>query len=192
MLYYFFQYLDKTLDVPGTGVFQYITFRSGLAIILSLMISTIYGKRIINYLRRQQIGETVRELGLEGQTQKAGTPTMGGFDYYFFHLILVLLLARLDNIYVILLIVTTLWMGTIGFIDDYIKIFKKDKEGLKGRFKVIGQVGLGIIVGSVLYFHPGVTVRKLDTATTDIFKEGDSNYGCGKRRKINRYHYSVL
>jgi len=171
MLYYFFQYLDKTLDVPGTGVFQYITFRSGLAIILSLMISTIYGKRIINYLRRQQIGETVRELGLEGQTQKAGTPTMGGLIIIFSTLIPVLLLARLDNIYVILLIVTTLWMGTIGFIDDYIKIFKKDKEGLKGRFKVIGQVGLGIIVGSVLYFHPGVTVRT-DTSTTDIFKEG--------------------
>ena len=171
MLYYFFQYLDKTLDVPGTGVFQYITFRSGLAIILSLMISTIFGKRIINYLRRLQIGETVRELGLEGQTQKAGTPTMGGLIIIFSTLIPVLLLAKLDNIYVILLIVTTLWMGTIGFIDDYIKIFKKDKEGLKGRFKVIGQVGLGIIVGSVLYFHPGVTVRT-DTATTDIFKEG--------------------
>ena len=182
MLYYFFQYLDKTLDVPGTGVFQYITFRSGLAIILSLMISTIYGKRIINYLRRQQIGETVRELGLEGQTQKTGTPTMGGLIIIFSTLIPVLLLARLDNIYVILLIVTTLWMGTIGFIDDYIKIFKKDKEGLKGRFKVIGQVGLGIIVGSVLYFHPGVTVRT-DTATTDIFKEGTVITAVAKEEK---------
>ncbi len=147
MLYYFFQYLDKALDVPGTGVFQYITFRSGLAIILSLMISTIFGKRVINYLRRLQIGETVRELGLEGQTQKAGTPTMGGLIIIFSTLIPVLLLAKLDNIYIILLIVTTLWMGTIGFIDDYIKIFKKDKEGLKGKFKVIGQVGLGLIVG---------------------------------------------
>lgn len=171
MLYYFFEYLHKTLDVPGAGVFQYITFRSGLAIILSLMISTIYGKRIINYLRRQQIGETVRELGLEGQTQKAGTPTMGGLIIIFSTLIPVLLLAKLDNIYVMLLIVTTLWMGIIGFIDDYIKIFKKDKEGLKGRFKVIGQVGLGLIVGSVLYFHPAVTVRT-DTSTADIFKEG--------------------
>lgn len=171
MLYYFFEYLHKTLDVPGAGVFQYITFRSGLAIILSLMISTIYGKRIINYLRRQQIGETVRELGLEGQTQKAGTPTMGGLIIIFSTLIPVFLLAKLDNIYVLLLIVTTLWMGTIGFIDDYIKIFKKDKEGLKGKFKVIGQVGLGLIVGSVLYFHPGVTVRT-DTSTNDIFKEG--------------------
>lgn len=169
MLYYFFQYLDKTLDIPGTGVFQYITFRSGLAIILSLMISTIFGKRIINFLRKQQIGETVRELGLEGQKEKAGTPTMGGLIIIFSTLIPVFLLAKLDNVYVMLLIVTTLWMGTIGFIDDYIKIFKKDKEGLKGKFKVVGQVGLGIIVGSVLYFHPGVTVRT-DTATSNIFQ----------------------
>lgn len=182
MLYYFFQYLDKTLDVPGTGVFQYITFRSGLAIILSLMISTIFGKRVINYLRRLQIGETVRELGLEGQTQKAGTPTMGGLIIIFSTLIPVLLLAKLDNIYVMLLIVTTLWMGTIGFIDDYIKIFKKDKEGLKGRFKVIGQIGLGLIVGSVLYFHPGVTVRT-DTSTTDIFKQGATVSAVAKEEK---------
>ncbi len=163
MLYYLFEYLDKQLDVPGTGVFQYITFRSGLAVMLSLFISTVFGKKIINFLRRQQIGETVRELGLEGQTQKAGTPTMGGLIIIMSTLIPVLLLAKLDNIYVMLLIVTTLWMGTIGFIDDYIKIFKKDKEGLKGKFKVVGQVGLGLIVGYVLYFHPGVTVRT-DTA----------------------------
>lgn len=182
MLYYFFQYLDKTMDVPGTGVFQYITFRSGLAIILSLMISTIFGKRVINYLRRLQIGETVRELGLEGQTQKAGTPTMGGLIIIFSTLIPVLLLAKLDNIYVILLLVTTIWMGTIGFIDDYIKIFKKDKEGLKGRFKVIGQVGLGLIVGSVLYFHPAVTVRT-DTSTTDVFKQGVTVSAVAKEEK---------
>lgn len=160
MLYYLFEYLDKTLDVPGTGVFQYITFRSALAIILSLMISTIYGKKIINFLRNQQVGETVRELGLEGQTQKAGTPTMGGIIIIIATLIPVLLLTKLNNIYIILLIITTIWMGTIGFIDDYIKIFKKDKQGLKGIFKVIGQVGLGLIVGSVLYFHPNVTVRE--------------------------------
>ena len=159
MLYYFFEYLDQTLNVPGTGVFQYITFRSGLAVLLSLMISTIYGKKIINFLRNQQVGETVRELGLAGQTQKAGTPTMGGLIIIVATLIPVLLLARLDNIYIMLLIVTTLWMGTIGFIDDYIKIFKKDKQGLKGIFKVIGQVGLGLIVGTILYFDPGVTVR---------------------------------
>ena len=170
MLYYLFEYLDKTLDVPGTGVFQYITFRSGLAVLLSLLISTIFGKRIINFLRNQQVGETVRELGLEGQTQKAGTPTMGGLIIIMATLIPVILLAKLDNIYIILLIVTTLWMGTIGFIDDYIKIFKKDKEGLKGKFKVIGQVGLGLIVGSVLYFNPGVTVRK-DTQRTTITQQ---------------------
>ena len=160
MLYYLFEYLDKTMDVPGAGVFQYITFRSALALILSLMISTIYGKKIITFLRNQQVGETVRELGLDGQTQKAGTPTMGGLIIIIATLIPVLLLTKLNNIYIILLVVTTLWMGTIGFIDDYIKIFKKDKQGLKGIFKVVGQVGLGLVVGSVLYFNPNVTVRE--------------------------------
>ncbi|WP_333695253.1 phospho-N-acetylmuramoyl-pentapeptide-transferase [Flavobacterium sp.] len=174
MLYYLFDYLNKAFDIPGTGVFQYITFRSGLAVLLSLLISTIYGKKVIEFLRKQQVGETVRELGLAGQTQKAGTPTMGGLIIIMATLIPVLLLAKLDNIYVILLIVTTLWMGTIGFIDDYIKIFKKDKAGLKGIFKVIGQVGLGLIVGSVLYFHPGVTVRK-DTQRTNILEQTVQN-----------------
>ncbi len=159
MLYYFFEYLNEHARIPGTGVFQYITFRSALAVLLSLLISTVYGKKIINFLRNQQVGETVRELGLAGQTQKAGTPTMGGLIIIVATLIPAVLLARLDNIYIMLLIVATLWMGTIGFIDDYIKIFKKDKKGLKGGFKVIGQVGLGIIVGAVLYFDPGVTVR---------------------------------
>ncbi len=170
MLYYLFEYLDKQLDIPGTGVFQYITFRSGMAVMLSLFISTVFGKKIISFLRRQQIGETVRDLGLEGQAQKAGTPTMGGLIIIVATLIPVLLLAKLDNVYVMLLIVTTLWMGTIGFIDDYIKKFKKDKEGLKGKFKVIGQVGLGLIVGYVLYFHPGVTVRT-DTSKVNIYAE---------------------
>ncbi len=167
MLYYIFQYLDKAFDVPGAGVFQYITFRSALAFILSLLIATIYGKKIINFLRKQQVGETVRELGLEGQTQKAGTPTMGGVIIILATLIPVFLLAKLNNIYIALLIMTTLWMGTIGFIDDYIKIFKKDKQGLKGIFKVIGQVGLGLIVGTVLYLSPDVTVRK-DTITSRV------------------------
>jgi phospho-N-acetylmuramoyl-pentapeptide-transferase len=167
MLYYIFQYLDKAFDIPGAGVFQYITFRSALAFILSLLIATIYGKKIINYLRNQQVGETVRELGLEGQSAKAGTPTMGGIIIILATLIPVLLLAKLNNIYIIMLIVTTIWMGTIGFIDDYIKIFKKDKQGLKGVFKVIGQVGLGLIVGTVLYLSPDVTVRK-DTLTSRI------------------------
>jgi len=174
MLYYLFEFLDKKWDVPGTGVFQYITFRSGLAVILSLFISTVFGKKIINFLRRQQIGETVRELGLEGQSQKAGTPTMGGLIIIIATLIPVILLAKLDNIYVMLLIVTTLWMGTIGFIDDYIKIFKKDKEGLKGRFKVVGQIGLGLIVGYILYFHPSVTVRT-DTGRINIYAEQTQN-----------------
>jgi phospho-N-acetylmuramoyl-pentapeptide-transferase len=160
MLYYIFEYLNKHFNLPGAGVFQYITFRSALAIILSLSISTIFGKRTINYLRKKQIGETVRELGLAGQNEKAGTPTMGGIIIIFATLIPVFLLTKLDNIYIILLIVTTLWMGCIGFLDDYIKIFKKDKQGLKGIFKVIGQVGLGIIVGSVLYLHPEVTIKQ--------------------------------
>ncbi|EKT4547359.1 phospho-N-acetylmuramoyl-pentapeptide-transferase [Flavobacterium psychrophilum] len=160
MLYYLFQYLDKYFDFPGAGVFQYITFRSALAIIMSLLISTIFGKRVISDLSRLQVGETVRELGLEGQTQKAGTPTMGGLIIIFSTLLPVLLLAKLNNIYIILLIVTTIWMGAIGFLDDYIKIFKKDKAGLKGIFKVIGQVGLGLIVGTTLYFHQDVTIRE--------------------------------
>ena len=170
MLYYLFEYLDKTMDIPGTGVFQYITFRSALAFILSLLLSTIYGKRVVAFLRKQQIGESVRELGLEGQKEKAGTPTMGGLIIIFATLIPVFLFAKLQNIYIVLLIVTTLWMGIIGFIDDYIKIFKKDKEGLKGIFKVFGQVGLGLIVGSVLYFNPDVTIRT-ETATSNVLKE---------------------
>ena len=160
MLYYFFEYLDKTLNVPGTGVFQYITFRSALALILSLLLSTIYGKKIIEILRRKQLGETVRDLGLAGQNQKAGTPTMGGIIIIIATLIPVFLLTKLNNVYIVLLIITTLWMGTIGFIDDYLKILKKDKAGLHGKFKIVGQVGLGIIVGSVLYFHPSVTIRE--------------------------------
>ena len=160
MLYYLFEYLDKTLDVPGAGVFQYITFRSALALILSLLLSTIYGKKIIGILRTKQLGETVRDLGLAGQNQKAGTPTMGGIIIIIATLIPVFLFTKLNNVYVVLLIITTLWMGTIGFIDDYLKIKFKNKEGLKGKFKIVGQVGLGIIVGSVLYFHPSVTIRE--------------------------------
>ena len=174
MLYYLFEYLNKTMDIPGTGVFQYITFRSALAFILSLLLSIIYGKRVIGFLRKQQIGESVRELGLEGQKEKAGTPTMGGLIIISATLIPVFLFAKLHNIYIVLLIVTTLWMGIIGFIDDYIKIFKKDKEGLKGIFKVFGQVGLGIIVGSVLYFNPDVTIRT-ETAKSNVLKEVSVN-----------------
>lgn len=160
MLYYLFEYIEKNYQFPGASLFGFISFRAGLAVILSLLISTVYGKRIINYLRKKQVGETVRDLGLEGQSEKSGTPTMGGIIIILSTIIPVLLFARLDNIYVILLIVTTLWMGTIGFIDDYIKIFRKDKKGLKGKFKVLGQIGLGVIVGTTLYFHPGITVRE--------------------------------
>ena len=194
MIYYFLEYLDQTFDLPGTGLYQYITFRSGVALILSLLISTIFGKRIIKYIRRKQIGETVRELGLEGQNQKAGTPTMGGIIIILATLIPVILFARIDNVYIWLLILTTIWMGTIGFLDDYIKVFKQDKEGLKGKFKVFGQIGLGIIVGSILYFHPDVTVREApdnmlntemasrfdvkSTATTiPFFKDNEFDYG---------------
>lgn len=159
MLYYLFEFLENNYDLPGARLFQYISFRAASAIILSLLISTIFGKRIIVFLQRKQIGESVRELGLEGQKEKAGTPTMGGLIIIGATLIPVLLLSQIDNIYIILLIVTTLWMGAIGFLDDYIKTFKRNKEGLKGKFKVVGQVGLGLFVGAVMYFHPDITVR---------------------------------
>lgn len=160
MLYYLFEYLEKQYQFPGASLFGYLSFRAAMAVIFSLLISTIYGKRIIAYLRTKQIGETVRDLGLEGQKEKAGTPTMGGVIIILATLLPVLLFAKLENIYIILLIVTTIWMGIIGFIDDYIKKFKNDKDGLKGRFKVLGQVGLGIIVGATLFFHNDVTIRE--------------------------------
>ena len=160
MLYYLFEYLENHFQLTGASLFQYISFRSALAFVISLLISMIFGKNLINYLRKKQIGESVRDLGLEGQKEKSGTPTMGGIIIILATLIPVLLLAKLDNIYIIILIITTLWMGVIGFIDDYIKIFKEDKDGLKGRFKVIGQISLGLIVGSMLYFHPAVTMKE--------------------------------
>ena len=181
MLYYLFEYLEKEFQFPGASLFGFITFRAALAIILSLLISTIYGKRIINYLHKKQVGETIRDLGLEGQQEKAGTPTMGGLIIILATLIPVVLVAKLDNIYIILLIVTTVWMGTIGFIDDYIKKFKKDKEGLKGKFKVLGQIGLGIIVGTTLYFHPQVTIKeKLPIAEQQQILAADSNVSPSK------------
>lgn len=170
MLYYLFEYLEKQYQFPGASVFQFISFRAAVAIILSLLISTIFGKKIINLLKRQQVGESVRDLGLEGQIEKAGTPTMGGIIIILATLIPVLLVAKLDNIYVIMLIVATIWMGLIGFIDDYIKVFKNDKDGLSGKFKILGQVGLGVFVGAVMYFHPGVTIKqeKMISAETTI------------------------
>jgi phospho-N-acetylmuramoyl-pentapeptide-transferase len=159
MLYYLFEYLESQYQLPGASLFQFLSFRAALAVLVSLLFSTIFGKKIIDYLKRKQIGETVRELGLEGQAQKSGTPTMGGIIIIISTLIPVLLIAKLQNIYILLLIFTTLWMGAIGFLDDYIKVFRKDKQGLKGIFKVIGQVFLGVVVGSTLYFHSEVTVR---------------------------------
>ena len=160
MFYYLFEFLDQNTSLPGTGLFQYISFRSALAFAISLLISTIYGRKIIDKLRRLQVGESVRDLGLEGQKEKTGTPTMGGIIIIMATLIPVFLVAKLDNIYIIILIVTTIWMGVIGFMDDYIKVFKKNKEGLKGRFKIVGQVSLGIFVGLMLYFNPDVVVKE--------------------------------
>lgn len=167
MLYYLFDFLKQNYQFPGAGVFQYISFRAALAVVISLLISLIFGKRIIRLLLKKQVGESIRDLGLEGQTEKAGTPTMGGLIILSAILIPTLLLARLENIYIILMLITTVWMGVIGFLDDYIKVFKKNKEGLAGKFKVMGQVGLGIIVGSLLYFHPQVTIKE-KTSTTEI------------------------
>lgn len=160
MLYYLFEYLEQQYQLPGASVFQYITFRAAMAIILSLLLSTIFGRKVIYYLQKKQVGETVRDLGLAGQMEKAGTPTMGGIIIILATLIPVLLFSQIDNIYVIMLLVTTVWMGMIGFIDDYIKVFKKDKQGLSGKFKVLGQIGLGVFVGSIMYFHPGVTIKQ--------------------------------
>jgi phospho-N-acetylmuramoyl-pentapeptide-transferase len=171
MLYYLFEFLESEYQLPGATLFRFLTFRAGMSVLLSLILATVYGKRIIRLLRNRQVGETIRDLGLEGQQEKAGTPTMGGIIIILATLIPTLLFARLDNIYVILLIVTMLWMGGIGFVDDYIKIFKKNKKGLKGRFKVMGQVVLGLIVGATLYFHPGVMVReKNHTIITQDFQ----------------------
>jgi phospho-N-acetylmuramoyl-pentapeptide-transferase len=161
MLYYLFDYLDKHYNMPGAGVFQYISFRAGSAAFLSLLITIFFGKNLISYLRKKQVGEDIRDLGLEGQIQKKGTPTMGGIIIISAILIPTLLLAKLDNVYVVLLVVSTCWLGVIGFIDDYIKVFKKNKEGLAGRFKIVGQVGLGLIVGLTLYFNSYVVVREV-------------------------------
>lgn len=163
MLYYLFEYLDRAFNFPGAGVFQYISFRAMAAIVLSLIIAAYYGRRIINLLRKLQIGETIRDLGLEGQSQKKGTPTMGGFIILASLLVPVLLFAKLDNVYIVLLIIATVWTCAIGFADDYIKVFKKNKEGLKGRFKIVGQVGLGLIVGLTLYFNQHVKIREYET-----------------------------
>ncbi|PWG79830.1 phospho-N-acetylmuramoyl-pentapeptide-transferase [Pararcticibacter amylolyticus] len=182
MLYYLFTWLDKAYDFPGAGVFQYISFRTAMSIIFSLLFTTIYGSRLIRFLRTQQVGETVRNLGLEGQMQKQGTPTMGGVIILLGILVPTLLFAKLSNVYVVLMIVTTVWMGAIGFVDDYIKVFKRDKEGLAGRFKILGQVVLAIIIGWTMYFHPNIVVRQqvtlptTNTSPLEVHQKGNSYY----------------
>jgi phospho-N-acetylmuramoyl-pentapeptide-transferase len=174
MLYYLFEYLDKQLNFPGAGMFQYISFRAALAIILSLTITTIFGKRLINMLRNLQVAETVRNLGLAGESQKQGTPTMGGLIILGAIVLPTLLFARLSNVYIILILISTVWLGLVGFLDDYIKVFKKNKEGLAGRFKVLGQVGLGVIVATTLYYNQHVKIReyyKPEEVTTEFIQE---------------------
>ena len=165
MLYYLFEFLENHYDLPGTGVFQYISFRAALAIITSLLVSLVFGGRIINLIRKKQIGESVRKLGLEGEQAKSGTPTMGGLIILSAILIPTLLFARLDNIYIQVMLISTIWLGIIGFIDDYIKVFRKDKEGLAGKFKILGQVGIGIIVGLVMVFHSDIVVKEKNIPT---------------------------
>ena len=187
MLYYIFDYLDK-FNFPGAGLFNYISFRAAMALLMSLFVSIFIGKRIINKLRNQQIGETVRDLGLSGQLEKSGTPTMGGIIILAAILIPTLLFAKLQNIYVITMIISIIWLGLIGFLDDYIKVFKKNKEGLKGRFKIIGQIGVGLIVGCILYFSDEVVVHKRVPAnyrlkTDETFVTHSHNQNSGENYK---------
>jgi len=163
MLYYLFEYLDEVYQFPGAGVFQYISFRAAMAVITSLIITLVFGKRIIKYLIKKQVGETVRDLGLDGQLEKQGTPTMGGLIILGAILIPTLLFAKLDNIYIILMIFTTIWLGLIGFVDDYIKVFKKDKKGLAAKFKIMGQVILGLVIGFTIYFEDSIVIREKAT-----------------------------
>jgi phospho-N-acetylmuramoyl-pentapeptide-transferase len=166
MLYYLFNYLDKQMDLFGAGVFQYISFRAGMATVFSLLISITFGKKLIKMLQKRQVGETIRDLGLDGQNEKAGTPTMGGIIILMAIVIPVLLFAQIKNVYIVLLLISSVWMGLIGFLDDYIKVFKKNKEGLQGKFKIVGQVGLGLIVGITLFYNQEVVVREFKTAET--------------------------
>jgi phospho-N-acetylmuramoyl-pentapeptide-transferase len=175
MLYYLFDYIDRTFNLPGAGLFQYISFRAGAAAVLSLIITITFGQKLISVLRRRQVGEGIRDLGLEGQMQKKGTPTMGGIIIIAAILVPTLLFAKLDNVYVILLVATTIWLGLIGFLDDYIKVFKKNKEGLAGRFKIVGQVGIGLIVGITLSFNDHVVVREPKDTTVAIVQQSNSD-----------------
>lgn len=186
MLYLLFEYFHKHYNFPGLRLFQYLTFRASLAIIFSLIITTVYGRVIIDYLRYKQVGETVRNLGLDGQMQKQGTPTMGGVMILLGILIPTLLFANIGNVYVMLMIITTVWMGCIGFLDDYIKIFKKNKKGLAGKFKIVGQVGLAIIVAATMFFHPNIVVRQ----TVDETKITNNKTPMVLRQKGQNYYYT--
>jgi phospho-N-acetylmuramoyl-pentapeptide-transferase len=168
MFYFLFEYLELEYQIPGASLFKYLSFRSALAFVFSLMLSVKYGKNIISFLKKKQIGETVRDLGLDGQKEKEGTPTMGGLIIIIATIVPVILFSKVNNIYIILLLFTTLWLGFIGFLDDYIKVFKKNKNGLKGKFKIIGQTLLGLIVGLTLYFHPDVTIKDQSSLNSQI------------------------
>ncbi|MEA5459304.1 phospho-N-acetylmuramoyl-pentapeptide-transferase [Arcicella sp. LKC2W] len=199
MLYYLFDYLDKHFNFPGAGLFQYITFRAFAATVTSLGIAAIWGKTVINFLRKLQIGEDIRDLGLEGQMQKKGTPTMGGFIILLSLLVPTLLFAKLHNIYIILLIVTALWLGGVGFLDDYIKVFKKNKEGLSGKFKIVGQIGLGLIVGLTMWFNDDIKVRFYEKAKiasnigeVQKFTDSKSLISTVPFLKNNQFDYSNL
>jgi phospho-N-acetylmuramoyl-pentapeptide-transferase len=189
MFYYLFHYLDQHFNFPGAGVFQYISFRAALALLSSLIITMLFGKRIINYIRKKQIGETVRELGLEGQAEKSGTPTMGGLIILAAIIIPTLLFAKIHNVYIVLMLISTVWLGCIGFLDDYIKVFKKNKEGLKGKFKVVGQIGIGLLVGAVFYFHPDVVVKeRVSSNSQALYANGFEEATSGsKDLKIPKY-----
>jgi len=185
MLYYLFEYLDTTFNFPGAGVFQYISFRAGAALITSLFITMIIGKRLIGYLRKKQVGEDIRDLGLEGQKDKKGTPTMGGLIILAAILIPTLLFAQLYNIYIILILITTVWLGFIGFLDDYIKVFRKEKKGLAGKFKVMGQVSLGLIVGFIMYYSDNIVIReRIDRQTVVQSNEVPGTENSGEKKLI--------
>jgi len=210
MLYYLFEYLDQTYDFPGAGVFQYISFRAAMAVITSLTITLIFGRRLIEFLRRKQVGETVRDLGLHGQNEKTGTPTMGGLIILGGIIIPTLLFAKLDNVYILLILFTTVWLGLIGFIDDYIKVFKKDKKGLAGKFKILGQVTLGLVVGLTMALNDDIVIREKvpvsetgieqttttnseNTSSTQVARESFKSYKTTiPFFKNNEFDYSIL
>ncbi|HRF99859.1 MAG TPA: phospho-N-acetylmuramoyl-pentapeptide-transferase [Bacteroidia bacterium] len=191
MFYYLFHYLDQHFNFPGAGVFQYISFRAALALLTSLIISMVFGKRIINFIRKKQIGETIRELGLEGQNEKAGTPTMGGLIILAAIIIPTLLFAKIHNVYIVLMLISTVWLGCIGFLDDYIKVFKKNKEGLQGKFKVVGQIGIGLLVGAVLYFHPDVVIKERVTANQQAAYSFDEAISKSKDLTLPKYSHET-